>query len=434
MLDSCRARLDVFVGSDEHGGSVEDLTALCEDACSLATIPRVPSLGRDEHNLSSLALRPWIEAPHNPFGGNLDGVSLSEALTCAGLQGFSGCAFESPIEAAARMVEHLADPQHPMFEFRRPDAALMIVTIGDEDDCSHPESSATIFDPAGERIFWSDPNAEQPTSAVCINAGLACDEQTCALTDHRLDGTPTDDLHSAVLTPTSRLHDALVAAGEFDHPPWEPRISSVGGFTSYGDVLYTSPAQASPADQSYLDEFGVLPGCKAPQPAPEPFLRAAPGGRLAQIDTPGWHSSICDPDWSWAFSAFASPMKSQIKPFCIEHECAADLDPNTDLLEPDCVLEQVDWQGERVALPACERDSAGWVVHPQSHDFAIPTGADGCWAWQTDSGGLTDHFADDMSAECAYREFVGEIKIARRPGHYLPCDSVWQLRCRPCSE
>ena len=34
--------------------------------------------------------------------------------------------------------------------------------------------------------------------------GLACDDQGCALTDHSLDGAPTDDPASAVLTSTRK--------------------------------------------------------------------------------------------------------------------------------------------------------------------------------------------------------------------------------------
>ncbi|MFO7563305.1 MAG: hypothetical protein R6X02_11735 [Enhygromyxa sp.] len=435
LLDSCRAHLEDFVGPDEHGelgGGLEDLAALCEDACSLAEIPRVLSPGRDEHDLSSLALRPWIEAPHNPFGGNLDGVELAEALTCAGLRGFSGCAFESPLEAAARMVEHLVDPQHPMFEFRRPDAGLLIMTIGDEDDCSHSEASATIFDPAGERTFWSDPEAEQATSAVCINAGLGCDEQGCALRDHVLDGSPTDDPSAAVLTPTSRLHAALVAAGEFDEPPWEPVVTSVGGFTSNGSVHYTSPlAGASAEDQAYLDGFGVLPGCKAPAPEPGLVLRAGPGGRLAEADTPGAHFSICDPDWSQVVGIFGSQHPVGPLPTCIEFACVDDLDPSTDLLEPDCVLEELDWQGDRTLLPLCERDEAGWMLDPQTHNFVVPANAGACWVWQTDGSEQTSDPHDDLGDACLDAGHASELKIARRS--YLPYDSVYQLRCRPCA-
>lgn len=166
IIASCREHLQDFVGPDEHGelgGEVQDLREVCESACGLETIPRILSTGGDEHDLHALARRPWIEAPHNPFGGNLaDNVEFAQALTCAGLQGFAGCRYESPIEAAARMVEHMHDPNHPMSEFRRPDAFLQIVFIGDEDDCSHPDASATIFDPSGDRTFWPDPKPARP--------------------------------------------------------------------------------------------------------------------------------------------------------------------------------------------------------------------------------------------------------------------------------
>jgi hypothetical protein len=430
VLDSCLAHLEDFVGADEHGelgGSVEDLASICEEVCTLPEIPRVPSRGSDDHDLHSLAVRPWIEAPNNPTGGNLDGVELAEALACAGLQGFSGCKYESPIEAAARMVEHMGDPDHPMSEFRRADAALMILTVGDEDDCSHSDAAATIFDPAGARTFWPDPEAAEPTSAVCINAGLECDEEGCALTDHALDGTSTDDPASAVLTSTSRLHDALVAAGEFDVEPWVPYVASIGGFLLDGQVYYTPPEPGLSEDQQlYLDSFGVLPGCA------DPDVRAAPGGRLAAAGTQDARWSICHPDWSSALEVFAEHTGPGIQPKCIAFDCVADLEPDSELLEPDCVVEELDYQGTAINLPTCVRDEAGWAIDPQTNNYAVPEGAHACWIWQTDANQLTSSYYDDMSIECADAELPGEIRIARRPGSLLPYDSVYQLRCRPC--
>jgi hypothetical protein len=429
VLDSCRSNLEDFVGSDEHGelgGSVEDLAAICEEVCTLDEIPRVPSPGSDDHDLHALAVRPWIEAPNNPTGGNLDGVELAEALACAGLQGFNGCKYESPIEAAARMVEHMADPNHPMSEFRRADAMLMIVTLGDEDDCSHSDASATIFDPAGDRTFWADPEAAEPTSAVCINAGLACDEQSCELVDHALGGTPTGDSANAVLKSTSRLHDALVAAGEFDDPPWVPYVASIGGFLNTGAVHYASPESGLNEDeQVYFDGFGVLPGCVAPQMEPAPMLRAGPGGRLAAAGSQYAQYSICDANWSPVMEVFAAHILLGPPPWCMAFDCVANLDPSSAVLEPDCVLEELDYRATPTRLPSCERDETGWVIDPQTMNYVVPPGADACWVSLTD---------DDMSSECVHEELPGEIKVARRPGSPLPYDSVYQLRCRPCED
>jgi hypothetical protein len=437
VLTSCRAHLEDFVGLDEHGelgGGIEDLTTVCETACSLDELPLVPSPGADEHDLDDLELRPWIEGPRNPFGGNLDGVGLPQALACAGLRGFTGCRFESPIEAAARMVEHMSDPGHPLSEFRRPDATLGIITIGDEDDCSHPDSSATIFDPAGERTFWPDPGATEAPSAVCINAGLDCDDQGCALTDHALDGSPTGDPASAVLTATTRLHEALEAAGELDVDPWAPVIANIGGYRVDGSVVYTPPGPGlSAEDQLYLDGFGVLPGCQAAGPEPDSLLRAGPGGRLAAAGDPNDQFSICAPDWTPALGLSVGWGGPQPAPWCIEFACVEDLEPASALFVPDCVVEQIDYDDTRTALPACLRDEAGWVIDPETYNYALPASEDACWAWRTDTdGSLSEDPYDDAAAYCLDLGHAGEIVVARRLGTYLPYDSTYELRCRPC--
>lgn len=442
-LQTCRAHLEDFVGADEHGehgGGVEDLAASCEQLCSLDELPVRPSFGAAEHHEpDDLALRPWIEADNNPFGGNLDGVELREALACVAMPGFAGCRHESPLEAAARMVEHMNEPGHPMAEFRRPEAGLSIITFGDEDDCSHPASSATIFDPEGERIFWPDPNAAEAPSAVCSNAGLDCDDQGCTLTDHTIDGSPTQDPSAAVLTPTSRLRNALAAAGEYDDPDFEPVLANVGGYRDDGSVNYTPATPETIGDnQDFLDSFGVLPGCQSPQPAPALPLRAEPGGRraaaAAEVGSPGGDFSICNADWSPVLEHIAAQILDQIRPACIDFACVDDLEPSSALLAPDCVLEQVDWDETRTELPPCQRDDQGWVIDPETNDYTPPAGEDRCWVWLTDAEGLTSDPYDDMSAECVDNETVGEIKIARRPGanSYMPYDSHVELRCRPC--
>ena len=435
-LSSCRSHLDDFVGADEHGelgGEVVDRRAVCEDACSLAEIPRTLSPGRDDLDLSSLALRPWIEPPHNPHGGNLDGVSLAEALTCVGLQGSAGCSFESPIEAAARMVEHLGDPTHPLAEFRRPDAALMILFVGDEDDCSHPDASASVFDPGGERLFWPDPAASEPTSGICIRAGARCDADGCALQDHALDGTPTADPGGAVLMPTDRLRAALVAAGEYDDPVWIPYVASIGGYTSQGDLYFAAAeTEDAPEAQPWVEAFAIAPGCAAPQPFGAPTLRAGPGARLAAAASEGSLFSICEPDWSAAMAVFAERIKPGFSPWCIEFECVADLTPDDPTLEPDCVLEEIDYADERTPIPACERDADGWLSEDDGYSYVYPAGAEACWVWRTDADQSTASLLDDVDSVCADEGRLGNVAVTRKPGAPLPYASHYELRCRPC--
>lgn len=434
MLDSCLAHLEDFIGLDEHGelgATVEDLAMLCESQCMLPSIDRVPSRGFERE--PELAVRPWIEAPFNSAGGNLaDDVPFEDALACALLQGFSGCRFESPIEAAARVLERVYDPSDELYGFRRDDAALVVTIISDEDDCSHADPNATIFDPAGERVFWPA-GASEPLSAICVNAGLACDENGCSLTDHDLSGAPTQDPTQAVLTGPARLLDVLTAAGEFDQDPWRPIVGVVGGFSSQGTVHYGQPEPGSP-DEDYAAAFGIGPGCAASNQ-----VRATPGGRLAALTdqvTPGNNFSICDDNWTTVFEPFARHGGPQLQPRCYPDTCIADLEPDPDIFEPDCVLERVDTNDalEPVIVPisTCERDANGWVLDEGSYNFTIPDGQSFCWAWLTDTNGTTANPYDDMSPECVESERPAEYKLAARPGSLIPYDSYYQLRCRPC--
>lgn len=435
-LTSCRAHLDDFIGPDEHGehgGGELDLAALCEDLCSLDSLEVVPSPGSRPGG--SLAPRPWLDSPQGEIGSNLaEGVDYVEAFSCAAMQGFAGCEFESPIEAAARMVERFADPQDTMFGFRRPDASLMILIISDEDDCSHPDSSGVIFSPEGERVFWPD-GADEPLSAICANASLACGDpgEPCELVDHALDGSPTTDPEAAVLRPIDRLLAAFEAADEYRHGRYEPVVSVLGGFTETGQLNTKQVDPASP-HAAYAEAFGVGPACAGPNFDGE-TVRAVPGTRLAALTeavTPGNNYSICAWDWVSAFSWAAMNIPAQLRPWCMpgtdEWTCVEGFADG----EPDCVVEAV--AGEfREDIPLCVRDGDTWAIDEATHDYLIPAGAHTCWVWADDEG-ETPSFADDISPECSEWEQRADIKVARRPeaDAELPYDAYYVLRCRPC--
>lgn len=439
IVESCRAHLEDFVGPDEHGqqgGGSEDLQALCEQACSLDSIERVVSPGSTE--AGGLAVRPWIDGPFTFGAGNLaEGVAFGEALSCALMQGFGGCAFESPLEAAARMVERYADPSDTMFGFRRPSAALMVVVISDEDDCSHPDSSGTIFSPDGDQVFWP-PGASEPLSAICFNAGVSCEGGSCSVRDKDAAGVPVDDPGLAVLfNPAARLGAAFEAASEFALD-FVPVVSVVGGYRSNGDLVYAQPEPGS-EHEAYAQAYGVGPGCTGPSAQGGP-LRAAPGGRLAAATdafTPGANFSICDGDWSVGFEPVLAQIRDQVRPWCFPGEgepdwgCVAELGGGVaGLPAPDCVLEQVEGEQRETVAP-CERDAQGdWLVDEQTHDYRIPAGEPACWAYQLDLEGLSESLYDDPDVECSDEGARGSLKIAR--SEPIPYEAYYALRCRPC--
>lgn len=441
IVESCRAHLEDFVGPDEHGqqgGGSEDLQSLCEQYCSLETIERVISPGSTEEG--GLAERPWIDGPGTFGSGNLaEGVDFEQALSCALMQGFGGCSFESPLDAAARMVERYADPNDTMFGFRRPDAALMVVIISDEDDCSHPESSGTIFSADGDQVFWP-PGASEPLSAICFNAGVNCDELsgTCKVSDMDALGFPVNDPGLAVLfNPEDRLRAAFEAASEFALE-FSPVVSVIGGFGSNGEVAYVQPEPGS-EHEAYAQAYGIGPGCVGSDVEGEQ-VRAAPGGRLAvaaNTFTADANFSICDWDWSIAFEPVFEQIRDQIRPWCFPGEsepewgCVADLGGGVaGLPEPDCVLEQVDGE-QRETVPPCERDAEGnWLVDEQTSDYLIPAGEVACWTHQLDREAISESLYDDPAVECIDDGARGGVKVSRNAP--VPFGSYYALRCRPC--
>jgi hypothetical protein len=212
QLSSCRSRQGefIFTGTPPVDVSQE----ACLDICDLEDIPILPTTTETDLGLTA---RPWIEG--GAEGTNLDGVSVADALRCAMPQGVAGCGFESTLESAYLSLLRSQSAADENYGFMRSDAHLVIIFITDEVDCSNNDDFQSIFLPANQGgdpdVFWEDPAAGSPTSAVCWNAGVSCtggpgSYDECHAVNKDVDGNVGVADEQAVMHPVARYRDFLL--------------------------------------------------------------------------------------------------------------------------------------------------------------------------------------------------------------------------------
>lgn len=397
QLSSCRSRLDAFetIAPD---GKIDARAEGCLDVCTLDAI-----------NTD----RPWLE--------RIDGVAntgnLAESIACAAPQGIAGCGYEQPLEALRKALLRTQLQDDPAHGFLRPDAALAIVVLTDEADCSYHPDAGSIFD-RDENPFWQGDGV--PRSAVCWNAGVTCSGENpdvwaeCHAQDKAVTGEETDDPSAAVLHPVQRYVEALSLADATKRPYLvDPAVAVVlvagvpEGFED-GDVELSYP-RTGPDD--FVDDFGVGPGCISDH------AQAAPPVRLRELAEafPGAHgrniSSVCDVAYDPALAPIASLASGEVGPRCYPG-CAADVDDSTAGVQVRCDVtqERGSPQGRvNEALPQC-------VGVPAS----IPDGASACWYAQTDA----------LSDACQQRGANLEFEVLR--AQPAPGGTTVSASCQPC--
>ena len=314
LATSCRERTGQFIF---NGNPPADATAsACTDICQLDTlaIAETPVAGE-----SGVRRRSWIEAGDGVT--NLQGVPVVDALRCMLPQGIAGCGFEQPLESARKTILRSQNPDEDDFGFVREDAHLAVIFVSDESDCSYASEQDWIFlpEPNGgdPSVFWSDPDASAPTSAVCWNAGVECqgsgqpyDECHAANKSAAGAGVPDD---AAVLEPLDRYIDA------FADLLARKRAMADASVFLYGVLGVPSGYPANPlvfessSDPLLQIEFGIAPGCQGPTGSAVPPVRelgVIEAFQYANLAGPQVFS-ICDP----AFGGVYSQLIAQITPF-----------------------------------------------------------------------------------------------------------------------
>ncbi|MCH9686223.1 MAG: hypothetical protein K0V04_32620 [Deltaproteobacteria bacterium] len=368
VSSSCRSRLSEFVFDGIT--TVDDTQVSCLDLCERETIELASTA---THLDSQSRRRPWIEI--SPAGTNLVDATLEEAIECMSPMGISGCGFESPLESMRKAILRSDSPSDEMYGFLRPWAHLLVVFVTDELDCSSDDAWEEIFWPEGNRVFWGDSSDPSPTSAVCWNAGVQCENTegdlgACNPQNYDVDGNVTDAA-GAVMRSLTHFIEGLqaVEAGKAAYRPEDSvSIALVAGVPpGYGEgqteIRYTRFGD----DPDFVYNFGVDASCTT-----KDVGGAVPPVRLrtiAELFAPRQGrniSTICGNDYfdSDVLLDALEDERTGCLPGCLEADATPDV--------CDVVLSRA-VSGQRVEslLPACQ-------------DGVAPDGADACFVLHAD--------------------------------------------------
>jgi hypothetical protein len=333
-----------------------------------------------------------------------------------------------------RALELARDPSSAQFDFLRDDAALGVLIVTEEADCSAaPAHQDAVFGPDGDRVFWPFPDASSPPSAVCWNAGVQCSGSPAAYTscdpaDKGVDGGSVAGA-DAVLVPVQEYVSFLQAI-ENDKRALDPDadvlVSVVAGvpqgYPGTGGIPYAhGPDGDDPG--SFQGRFGIGPGCT------DADFEAVPPVRLrvfAEAFAVGGHPglfSVCADLFNDAIQVFLDSMRRVVRPLCVP-VCVADIDPSPGV-QADCMMVGRWTEGgapQELMVPLCAPGDE------------LPPGANACWVPLVDRTGDTATTGDDMSRECVDRGWNLEVRIARREGFPIPSGATVSISCEPAPE
>jgi hypothetical protein len=320
-----------------------------------------------------------------------------------------------------RALARFEDPEDPAYGFLRDEASLFVLILTDEVDCSLSAIGRDIFGP-DNRVFWSDPDAAEPTDAVCWNAGVACvpdmveGELDCIAVDRGLDGEVSEP-DDAVLRPIDEYVKALEHVRDHKRqtrPDAKVAVSVLSGvpdgYSSGQADLHYAPAN----DPTFDAQYGIGPGC----------TRVDGEWALPPVRMRSWAEhfgdrnlySVCSNDYTPALQAVATRIGGGIRPACY-HFCAADTDDGAGF-EPACQV----WE-------TVKDDPPEEIVHCIfDGEWQLPAGADVCHYLLTDAAQQDDPW-DDMADECVEDGSNVELKVLRNPDAPSPWPTRITIAC-----
>jgi len=434
-LTSCRSRQAEFVFDGAQ--AVDATQEACLDECKYESIVIE---GTTTELDDTPTPRPWLESIEGAtnLGAGVcaagetdcdpDNPTAVEAFQCFGPQGINGCGFEQQLESMYKSLKINEVEGEPAYGFIRQSAIMAIVHVTDEADCSYNGEHESIFLPEGDRTFWSLPMEGAPTSAVCWNAGVRCEDGDCSSANLGVTGDDVSE-SDAVMRPVSRYVDLVQAyedAKQLISPTQEVLVALIAGVGDDGSVTYQDSL-----DQTFQDNFGIGPGCDAASAGTGvPPVRLREFAEAFQVGDETNMFSICATDYSAALGAIAAAIADQVRPACMP-ACVADTDETTEALDPSCNLvqeaPQTDGSIIETTIPQCNGDDD---FPSDDNNVCYIALVDGARDATDEREFFTeDNDADDLSDFCADLGWNLEFTLNRREGFPAPGGTSVKATC-----
>jgi hypothetical protein len=337
------------------------------------------TLGRNPVGCS--ALRPnekFIVANSmmNNFANPAD--SVADVFSCMALLGASGCGFEHQFYAIQRALERAETPigDRPSDPanggFLRPEAALAIIMLTNEDDCSAPGSD--LFNPG--QTSNSDPLGGLQTGYRCVEYGYLCDG---APPPRALTMTPTQPLGNCVSNePAPDGNGRLIGVKAMANyvksfkagRPEKIFVAAVTGPTT------TVAAELRPNIQTNSgareSQPAIVHSCTGPN-----GIFADPAIRISQFVNEfgannGLVQDICTLDFAGAMRQIAEALSRIIGPQCVTQRC------NADATNRPCVVDNEMGEPDCRVIERRQTDAGNFVLDPRPYCMAGNSNAP-CW-------------------------------------------------------
>lgn len=274
---------------------------------------------------------PFVAARTGRDGLETNAVGdMGSTLACMTRLGTAGCGFESPLGALERSFAANADSG-----FFRDDAALMIVMLTDEDDC-------TAIDPA----LFSDPEADitselGPLSSFrCFEHGVRCDPDDPRTFETKSGCTSRD---GGLLAGTGTVAESLAGLKRSE------RLVVTGLFgpaTPSVDGGYEAEVIPNPSEGPSANLPSVAASCSGDHGTGVPAIRLS-----AFVDrfALSGRRSICESDYAAPLSGFAGLLEEPLSLACVNerHVCqvtrsdsGATVSPCTGDADTGCFVER----------------------------------------------------------------------------------------------
>jgi hypothetical protein len=260
-----------------------------------------------------------------------DPMGISTVFQCIGVLGGAGCGFPQPLAAAARALG--ADGQPPPSQnagFLRDDAALAIILLTNQDDCSVPagsdfftDSSTKVSDPLGPLGHYR-----------CNEFGHLCN----GVAPPRLSPDPNDlttavTLDNCVSNESGMLTPVASVAAEIKALKSDPSRVLAAAITAPA-VPYTVMWQPPPSGADTQPWPTVESSCTSANgdgTFGDPSVRTAQW--IAAFGDNGVLASVCDNSYASSMAAIASKIGALAQTNCL----TTPVEPDSDG-QPECTL------------------------------------------------------------------------------------------------